>query len=77
MGYTLFNIGDDVQINAGSFTGIMGIVAPSASAYQSCGTVVLNRELNGDSSLLPVTVAAVIDGHVVALRVPPEYLQRI
>ena len=72
MGYSIFCVGDDVQIVGGSFAGMVGIVAPSSSAHQSSGTVVLS----GESELLHVTVAAVIDGHSVALRVPPEMLER-
>ena len=73
MGYTIFTVGDEVQIVGGCFAGMVGIVAPPSSAHQSSGTVVLS----GDSDLQLVTVTTVIDGRSVALRVPPELLERI
>ena len=71
MGYSLFSVGQNVRIVAGSFAGTWGIVAPPASAYQSSGTVLLAAE----SDKGPVTVAATIDGHAIAGRVPPELLE--
>lgn len=72
MGYSIFSIGEDVRIVSGSFAGMVGIVAPPSSAYQSSGTVVLSAQ----SEKRHVTVATVIDGHSIALRVPPELLER-
>ena len=72
MGYSIFSVGDDVRIVSGSFVGMIGIVAPPSSAHQSSGTVVLS----GPSDKRHVTVATVIDGHSIALRVPPELLER-
>jgi hypothetical protein len=78
MGYSIFCVGDDVRIVSGSFAGMVGIVAPPSSAHQSSGTVVLSTErmLSAPSDKRHVTVAAVIDGHSIALRVPPELLER-
>ena len=73
MGYSIFSVGDDVQIVRGGFAGMVGIVAPPSIAHQSSGTVVLSAQ----SDKRPVTVATVIDGHSIALRVPPELLERI
>ena len=73
MGYSLFSVGEKVRILSGSFIGIEGIVTSPAHAARTAGTVVLQT----DSELSPVTLSAVIDGHSVKLRVPPELLGRI
>lgn len=73
MGYSLFSVGECVRIVSGSFKGIEGtVVAPLDAAFAD-GTVLLHA----DSELRPVTISTVMDGHDVAIRVPPELLERV
>lgn len=73
MGYTLFSVGERVRIASGNFAGVEGRVVSPLEQAQSGGTIVLH----GASMLLPVTIAALIDGRAVSLRVPPELLERV
>ena len=73
MGYTIFSVGDEVRVSGGAFVGVEGVVVAPTASIQTGGTVVLKS----GSMLLPVTVSTIMDGHVVALRVPPELLERI
>lgn len=71
VGYTIFSLGQDVRIVAGTFAGVQGTVISPHTAHQATGTVILS----GESRLKPVSLEAVIEGRVVVLRVPPELLQ--
>lgn len=73
MGYTLFSIGERVRIVRGEFAGVEGKVVSPLEPAQPGGTILLH----GVSMLLPVTLAAFIDGRAVSLRVPPELLERV
>lgn len=74
MGYSIFSIGETVRINRGSFTGIEGTIVDPVTAHEAGGTVILHE---GATMLLPVTVAASVEGHSLTLRVPPDLLERI
>ena len=74
LGYSTFSIGQRVRVKAGVFAGRLGIVASSAvHDHQDGGTVVLS----GGSDLQPVTVATVVDGYAISLRVPPDMLEQV
>jgi ribosomal protein L24 len=74
MGYSRFSIGDEVRIVSGAFMGMRGQVAPPLHAAKSSGTVI---NPGCSTGARPVTIAAVIDGHELKLRVPPELLERL
>jgi len=73
MGYSLFSIEERVRILSGSFQGIEGTVVAPLDAVYAEGTVLLRA--GGD--LLPVTIWTSMDGFDVAIRLPPELIERI
>lgn len=73
LGYSSFTIGQRVRVKAGAFAGRLGIVASTVRDHQSGGTVVLS----GESHLQSITVATVVDGYAISLRVPPDMLEQV
>lgn len=74
MGYSIFSIGETVRIIRGNFAGIEGTIIDPVTAHEAGGTVILRQ---GATMLLPVAVAASVDGRSLILRVPPDILERV
>ena len=72
MGYTIFQVGEQVRIKSGDFAGLDGVVANPTSAHDVVGTVNPKQQ----SMLLPVTVVVQRDGRKLVLRVAAELLER-
>ena len=72
MGYTIFNVGDRVRIRHCEFAGVEGAVLGPLLTIPSDEVVTIK----GWSFLLPVLVAAEVDGATRVFRVPPEFLDR-
>jgi hypothetical protein len=74
MGDSLFSVRERVRILSGSFQGVEGTVIQPLDVANAQGTVILRTE---NSELSPVAISSVIKGKSVAIRVPPELLERV